>query len=54
MRVVADLEDRGYWLLRETELGVVLRHPGGALVTVLADGRTRGGDAAGAGPGRSY
>ena len=46
-QVVADYEDRGYCLLRDTPLGVVLRHPNGGVVTVLANGETRAGDKAG-------
>jgi hypothetical protein len=46
-RVVADYEDRGYQFVRDTEVGVVLRHPNGGMVTVLANGETRGGDKAG-------
>ena len=45
--VVADYEDRGYRVLRDTRLGVVLRHPNGGVVTVLANGETRAGDKAG-------
>ena len=47
MQVVADYEDRGYQFVRDTEVGVVLRHPNGGVVTVLANGETRGGDKAG-------
>ena len=47
VRVVADYEDRGYTFVRDTEVGVVLRHPNGGVVTVLANGETRGGDKAG-------
>lgn len=47
--VVADYEDRGYRLVRDTALGVVLRHPNGGMVTVLATGETRAGDRAGPG-----
>ena len=43
VRVVADYEDRGYTFVRDTEVGVVLRHPNGGIVTVLANGETRGG-----------
>ena len=46
-RVVADYERRGYERVRETGVGVVLRHPNGGMVTVLANGETRGGDRAG-------
>ena len=45
--VVADYEARGYRYVRDTDLGVVLRHPNGGVVTVLANGETRGGDKAG-------
>ena len=45
--VVADYEDRGYTVVRDTEIGVVMRHPNGGVVTVLANGETRGGDKAG-------
>ncbi len=48
IQVVADYEDRGYRFVRDTEVGVVLRHPNGGVVTVLANGETRGGDKAGA------
>ena len=47
IQVVADYEDRGYRCVRDTEVGVVLRHPNGGMVTVLANGETRGGDKAG-------
>ena len=47
VQVVADYEDRGYRFVRDTEVGVVLRHPNGGVVTVLANGETRGGDKAG-------
>jgi hypothetical protein len=47
VQVVADYEDRGYRYVRDTEVGVVLRHPNGGMVTVLANGETRGGDKAG-------
>ena len=47
IQVVADYEDRGYRFMRDTEIGVVLRHPNGGVVTVLANGETRGGDKAG-------
>ena len=47
VQVVADYEDRGYSFVRDTEIGVVLRHPNGGIVTVLANGETRGGDKAG-------
>jgi hypothetical protein len=47
VQVVADYEDRGYRFVRDTEVGVVLRHPNGGMVTVLANGETRGGDKAG-------
>jgi hypothetical protein len=33
--------------VRDTQIGVVLRHPNGGVVTVLANGATRGGDQAG-------
>jgi predicted RNA binding protein YcfA (HicA-like mRNA interferase family) len=46
-RVVADYEQRGYHRVRETGVGVVLRHPNGGMITVLANGETRGGDKAG-------
>ena len=46
-RVVADYERRGYGRVRETGVGVVLRHPNGGMITVLANGETRGGDKAG-------
>jgi hypothetical protein len=46
-QVVADYEDRGYGVMRDTRLGVVLRHPNGGVVTVLASGETRAGDRAG-------
>jgi hypothetical protein len=49
LRVVADHEDRGYRFVRDTSVGVVLRHPNGGIVTVLASGETRGGDKAGPG-----
>ena len=49
-RVLADYEQRGYQRVRETDLGVVLRHPNGGMLTVLANGETRGGDKAGSGP----
>jgi hypothetical protein len=49
VQVVADYEDRGYRFVRDTALGVVLRHPNGGVVTVLANGETRGGDKAGPG-----
>ena len=49
VQVVADYEDRGYRFVRDTEVGVVLRHPNGGIVTVLANGETRGGDKAGPG-----
>ena len=49
MQVVADYEDRGYHYVRDTEVGVVLRHPNGGVVTVLANGEMRGGDKAGPG-----
>jgi hypothetical protein len=45
--VVADYEDRGYVVMRDTSLGVAMRHPNGGVVTVLANGETRGGDKAG-------
>ncbi len=47
VQVVADYEDRGYQCVRDTEIGVVLRHPNGGMVTVLANGETRAGDKAG-------
>jgi hypothetical protein len=47
VQVVADYEDRGYRFVRDTEIGVVLRHPNGGVVTVLANGETRAGDKAG-------
>ena len=47
--VVADYEARGYRYVRDTDIGVVLRHPNGGVVTVLANGETRGGDKAGPG-----
>ena len=47
IQVVADYEDRGYRYVRDTAIGVVLRHPNGGIVTVLANGETRGGDKAG-------
>jgi hypothetical protein len=47
LQVVADYEDRGYRYVRDTEIGVVLRHPNGGMLTVLASGETRGGDKAG-------
>jgi hypothetical protein len=50
-QVVADYEQRGYTSVRETEIGVVLRHLNGGVVTVLANGETRGGDKAGPGLG---
>ncbi len=53
MQVVADYEDRGYRYVRDTEVGVVLRHPNGGVVTVLANGETRGGDKAGPGTSSS-
>jgi hypothetical protein len=46
-RVVADYEQRGYHRVRETRIGVVLRHPNGGMITVLANAETRGGDKAG-------
>jgi hypothetical protein len=45
--VVADYEARGYAVSRDTQLGVVMRHPNGGVVTVLANGETRAGDTAG-------
>jgi hypothetical protein len=45
--VVADYEYRGYAVTRDTRLGVVMRHPHGGVVTVLANGETRAGDKAG-------
>jgi hypothetical protein len=50
-QVVANYEQRGYSTVRDTEVGVVLRHPNGGMVTVLANGETRGGDKAGPGAG---
>jgi hypothetical protein len=47
VQVVADYEQRGYRFVRDTEIGVVLRHHNGGVVTVLANGETRGGDKAG-------
>jgi hypothetical protein len=52
-RVLADYEQRGYHRVRETELGVVLRHPNGGMLTVLASGEIRGGDRAGQGAVRA-
>jgi len=46
-RVAADYERRGYVRVRETGIGLVLRHPNGGMITVLANGETRGGDKAG-------
>jgi hypothetical protein len=46
-RVVGDYERHGYSRVRDTEVGVVMRHPNGGVVTVLANGETRGGDKAG-------
>jgi hypothetical protein len=48
-QVVTTYERRGYVRVRETDLGVVLRHGNGGVVTVLANGDTRGGDKAGPG-----
>jgi hypothetical protein len=45
--VVADYEKRGYTVMRDTSRGVVMRHPNGGVVTVLASGETRAGDKAG-------
>jgi hypothetical protein len=45
--VVASYEHRGYVVMRDTLLGVALRHPNGGVITVLANGETRGGDKAG-------
>jgi hypothetical protein len=45
--VVSNYESRGYLRMRETSLGVVMRHPNGGMVTVLANGETRAGDRAG-------
>jgi hypothetical protein len=45
--VVAEYEHRGYGVMRDTPIGVVLRHPNGGVVTVLANGETRAGDRAG-------
>ena len=50
-QVVASYEQRGYSRIRETGIGVVLRHRNGGIVTVLANGETRGGDTAGPGGG---
>ena len=50
-QVVDDYEQRGYSRVRDTEIGVVMRHPNGGVVTVLANGETRGGDRAGPGIG---
>jgi hypothetical protein len=50
-RVLADYEHKGYHRVRETELGIVLRHPNGGMLTVLANGEIRGGDKAGSGGG---
>jgi hypothetical protein len=46
-QVVADYEERGYVVMRDTRIGVALRHPNGGVVTVLANGETRAGDKAG-------
>jgi predicted RNA binding protein YcfA (HicA-like mRNA interferase family) len=46
-RVIAEHEQRGYHRVRETGVGVVLRHPNGGMLTVLASGEVRGGDKAG-------
>ena len=48
-RVVAEYKQRGYGRVRETAIGVVLRHANGGVVTVLANGETRAGDKAGPG-----
>ncbi|HET6174141.1 MAG TPA: hypothetical protein VFD90_16135 [Gaiellales bacterium] len=48
-RVLHGYEQRGYQRVRETAIGVVLRHPNGGVVTVLASGETRSGDKAGPG-----
>jgi hypothetical protein len=48
-RVLADYEGRGYQRVRETDVGIVLRHPNGGMLTVLASGEIRGGDRAGSG-----
>jgi hypothetical protein len=48
-RVLAAYEQRGYGHVRATAIGVVLRHPNGGMVTVLANGETRAGDRAGPG-----
>jgi hypothetical protein len=45
--IVAEYATRGYVFVRETELGVVLRHPSGSVMTVIKSGETRGGDQAG-------
>jgi hypothetical protein len=45
--VVGDYEHRGYTPIRDTRIGVVMRHPNGGVVTVLANGETRAGDKAG-------
>jgi hypothetical protein len=50
-QAVANYEQRGYTNVRETEIGVVLRHANGGVVTVLANGEIRGGDQAGPGEG---
>jgi hypothetical protein len=50
-QVVTGYERLGYLRVRETALGVVLRHGNGGIVTVLANGETRGGDKAGPGDG---
>jgi predicted RNA binding protein YcfA (HicA-like mRNA interferase family) len=46
-RAIALYERRGYRRVRETGVGVVLRHPNGGMITVLVNGETRGGDKAG-------
>jgi hypothetical protein len=46
-RVVAHYEGSGYSRVRETGVGVVLLHPNGGMITVLANGDIRGGDKAG-------
>jgi hypothetical protein len=48
-RVVDHYERRGYSRVRDTEIGVVMRHPNGGVVTILANGETRSGDKAGPG-----
>ena len=46
-RVAADYERRGYSACATPPSVVVLRHPNGGMITVLANGETRGGDKAG-------